>query len=257
MNPAPRKPPPSLLAVYGALAGAVISGLFYWLLGSPQDSELRGAVRAPSDRTKGTQDPPGGIVYTSATYTDSAPFKLTDAEREASNQILSGLQQDLNAIEIANAQVIYQMDNQYVQHTFTQISPPSPEQLAVAWESFIQRMAVKNLGSSAVQDLWSKAQYMEKNYVGRRDLSFRVLHSSRTKTVKDDQGDFAILSYERKPDIRFNEYGSPFLSSAGGEGMVQAPDLHGKQNWQRYGHLLPLMPELSRSEPSGAEKTKD
>jgi hypothetical protein len=238
------------------------SGLSYWLVGSSQKStpskHLQELLRSSElDRTKDAQDRRFGLVSADVTYTDSVRVGLTDAERKASNEILSGLQEDLNAIEIANAEVIYKMDNQYVQHTFIQISPPKPEQLGVAWESFIQRLAANNLGSSAVEDLWSKAQYMEKNYVGRRDLPFRVIHSFRAKTVKDAQGDFAIWSYEEKPEIRFSEYGSPFLSSAGGEGMVQAPDIHSKNNLARYGHLLPLMPELSRPEPSGAEQTKN
>jgi hypothetical protein len=233
--------------------------LTYWLSGSLHHStrsqRLQETARAVSE-TDRANETPDAVVDTKIASSDAAPLKLTDAERKASNEILSGLRDDLNAMEIANAEVIYQMNNEYVQHTFIQISLPTPEQLASAWENLVQRLAAKNLRNPVAQDLWSKAQYVEKSYVGRRDLPFRVMHSSRAKLIKDAQASLEIRNYEQKPEIRFTEHGSPFLSSNSGEGELYGPDLRKNNNWERYAHLLPLMPELSDSEPSGAEKTK-
>jgi hypothetical protein len=190
------------------------------------------------------RDVPG--VQVSKTV-DTEPREFTEEERTTSKEILSALRQDLNAIEIANAEVVYQMDNEYVQHTFIQISAPSPEQLAAVWDSLMKQMAAKHLRSAVAEDIWSKAQYTANRYVGRRDLPFRVLHSHRAKLVKDAKGNLEIRNYAQKPDIRFNEHGSPFLSSNGGEEELSGPDLRNTQNLERYEHLLPLMPELSLS----------
>lgn len=262
MSPAQRKPPRPLLLLYGALAATVISGLAYWLLGSRQDSKLD-AVRGPSktdatmDRAVPMQEPLDAIGSSPMVYSDPAPLKLTDAERKASNQILSQLQQDLNAIEIANAEVIYQMDNEFVQETYVQIAPPEPEQLTSAWESFMQRLAATKLRDSVAGKILAKAQYMEKNYYGRRDLPFRVMHSFRAKAVKDSEVTLGARAYEQKPGIRFTEHGSSFLSSDSGGGEMQAVNFHKKENWERYGHLFRLMPELSGFEDPRAKKSND
>jgi hypothetical protein len=248
------KSPWSLVAVCAAIGGALIIGLAYWFLGSSRDSthseHPREAMRASSET-----DRPEEIQFVKIVHPE--PLKLTDEQRKASNEILSGLQEDLHAIELANAEVIYRTDNQFVQETFIQIFPPEPEQVVIAWENLMQRLGAKNLPNTVAQDVWSKAQEMEQDYVGRRDLPFRILHSFRAKLLKAPRGNFEIRSYEQKPDIRFTAHGSPFLSSESGGGMMQGPDLDKKENLERYKHLLPLMPELSPSKGSEAEQTKD
>jgi hypothetical protein len=234
--------------LYAALAAAIISGLLAWRWEGPQ----RKAVLLPHKGTNAAietahnrHSPRGEPTKTVGT----PEFRnFTNEERAASTEILSALRQAFNAIELANAEVIYQMDNEYVQHTFIQISPPAPEQVAAVWDNLMKQLTAKNLRTAVAEDIWSKAQYMENRYVGRRDLPFRVLHSWRTKGATNATGNLAIHNFSEKPDIRFNEHGSPFLSSNGEEAELSGPDLRKKQNWERYEHLLPLMPELLLSD---------
>jgi hypothetical protein len=264
MSAARPKPQPSLLPLYGALAAAVISGLAFWLLGSRQDSTSE-AARAPSnapsktdaakDRVVPTQDPSDAIAHSKTVHSDPAPLKLTDAEWKASNEVLSRLREDLNAIELANATVIYQADNEFVRETFIQIYPPKPEQLAGAWENFMKNLAATKVRDSVAEGIYSRAQGIENYYSGRRDLPFRVMHSFLAKSVKDAQGSFGVRAYEQIPDIRFTEYGSPYLAADSGRGVMEGTDLRKKETWERYGHLFHLMPELSGIQAPSVEKT--